>query len=53
MLPQGASNSVPIYNFTTIPSWIKHTVSLQSQGLISDDQFLSVIEYLVKVKAIR
>ena len=53
MLPQGASNSVSSYNFTTIPSWVKHTASLQSQGLISDDEFLSAIEYLVKVQAIR
>ncbi|MHB8546802.1 MAG: hypothetical protein ACYDAJ_08560 [Nitrosotalea sp.] len=40
MVLQGAANSMPSYNFTTIPRWVKHTASLQSQGLISDDEFL-------------
>ncbi|MGI0065608.1 MAG: polysaccharide deacetylase family protein [Nitrosotalea sp.] len=40
-------------NYTTIPSWIKKTASLQSQGTISDDEFLNSIEYLVKIQAIK
>jgi hypothetical protein len=41
------------YNFTTIPSWVKHDIKFQSQGLISDNEFLNIMEYLVKVQAIR
>ncbi|SMH71170.1 protein of unknown function [Candidatus Nitrosotalea okcheonensis] len=44
---------MPSYNFTTIPRWVKRTANLQSQGLISDDEFLSAVEYLVKIQAIK
>ncbi len=47
------SSMAPSYNFTTIPSWVKGTAKLQSQGLISEDEFLNAIQYLVQAKAIR
>ncbi len=40
-------------NYTTIPSWVKGTAKLQSQGLISEDEFQNAIQYLVQVQAIK
>lgn len=47
------SSTAPSYNFTTIPSWVKGTAKLQSQGLISESEFENAIQYLVQVQAIK
>ncbi len=46
-------STAPSYNFTTIPSWVKGTAKLQSQGLISESEFENAIQYLVQVQAIK
>ncbi|MDE1812373.1 MAG: polysaccharide deacetylase family protein [Thaumarchaeota archaeon] len=40
-------------NYTTIPSWVKSTAKLQSQGLISEDEFTAAMQYLVQIQAIK
>ena len=40
-------------SFTTIPSWVKHNARLQSSGLISDNDFVTAIKYLVDIHAIK
>ncbi len=40
-------------NYTTIPNWVKTTAKLQSQGLISEDEFTNTIQYLVQIQAIK
>ncbi len=40
-------------SYTTIPNWVKSTAKLQSQGLISDDEFTRAIQYLVHIQAIK
>jgi hypothetical protein len=42
-----------ISDYTTIPSWVKHSARLQSSGLITDDEFLTSIKYLVDIYAIK
>ncbi|MGI0017329.1 MAG: polysaccharide deacetylase family protein, partial [Nitrosotalea sp.] len=45
-------NNTSSSDFTTIPSWVKHNARLQSSGVISDDEFLNAIKYLVDIHAI-
>jgi peptidoglycan/xylan/chitin deacetylase (PgdA/CDA1 family) len=52
MIQQGAIQDTSA-NLTTIPSWVKHNAKFHSSGLISDDEFLKAIEYLVKIQAIK
>jgi peptidoglycan/xylan/chitin deacetylase (PgdA/CDA1 family) len=46
-------STAPSYNFTTIPSWVKSTAKIQSQGLISESEFENAIQYLVQIQAIK
>ena len=40
-------------SFDTIPSWVKHNARLHSSGVISDNEFLIAIKYLVNIHAIK
>ncbi len=40
------------YNFTTVPSWLKHNAVFYENGQISDEEFIDAIKYLIKVHAI-
>ncbi|HEX5457066.1 MAG TPA: polysaccharide deacetylase family protein, partial [Candidatus Nitrosotalea sp.] len=40
-------------DFTTIPSWVKHNAKLQSSNMITDDEFVTSIKYLVTIQVIK
>lgn len=54
MVQQGVIHgTLPAHDFTSIPGWVKHDAVMHSHGAISDGEFLNVIEYLVRIQAIR
>lgn len=46
--PASASDDSSVADQSAVPVWIKNTAGWWADGLISDDEFLSAIEFLIK-----